>query len=152
MGWCIMISGLGHVAVVVKNLAASLSFYTETLELKEAFRIDQQDGSPFIVYLYIAPGQFIELFAMGNETIERKPTTVGLYHICLTVKNVEQAYQSMLQKNAPIDSAISEGRAKCKQFWTHDPDGNAIEIMELPPESLHVQAPKRFAEIELNNM
>ena len=30
-------------------------------------------------------------------------------------------------------------------FWTHDPDGNALEIMELPPDSLQAKANARFA-------
>jgi lactoylglutathione lyase len=31
-------------------------------------------------------------------------------------------------------------------FWTHDPDGNQLEVMQLPPESLQAQANRRFEE------
>ena len=31
-------------------------------------------------------------------------------------------------------------------FWTHDPDGTRIEVMEMPPESMQAQAALRFAE------
>ena len=30
-------------------------------------------------------------------------------------------------------------------FWTHDPDGTQIEIMEMPPESLQAQADKKYS-------
>jgi lactoylglutathione lyase len=29
-------------------------------------------------------------------------------------------------------------------FWTHDPDGTQIEVMEMPPESFQAQSDKRF--------
>ena len=29
-------------------------------------------------------------------------------------------------------------------FWTHDPDGTEIEIMEMPPESMQAQADSRL--------
>jgi lactoylglutathione lyase len=29
-------------------------------------------------------------------------------------------------------------------FWTHDPDGTQIEIMEMPPESMQAQADKKL--------
>jgi hypothetical protein len=40
---------------------------------------------------------------------------------------------------------LKTGYSKCIQFWTHDPDGNRIEFMERPPESLPIQAMKRLA-------
>lgn len=33
----------------------------------------------------------------------------------------------------------------CLMFWTHDPDGTQIEVMEMPPESLQARADRRFA-------
>jgi hypothetical protein len=33
-------------------------------------------------------------------------------------------------------------------FWTHDPDGNRIEFMELTPESLQAQAITRLEGME----
>ena len=43
-----------------------------------------------------------------------------------------------------MDTGLKTGKSKCIQFWTHDPDGNKIELMQLPPESLQAQANARL--------
>lgn len=139
-----MIKGLGHIAVRTKNLEESIHFYKDILGLKEAFRMCGEDGKPFMVYFYVAPGQFIELFPNGTKATEKGKDVIGLVHICLEVEDVQAAFEEMKKKDAPIDSDIIVGKAKCLQFWTHDPDGNAIELMELPPESLQAQANSKF--------
>lgn len=139
-----MIKNLGHIAVRVKDLDESLRFYKDILGLEEAFRLCGDDGKPYLVYLYIAPGQFIELFPNGSKPGECSREIIGLVHICLEVDDVKEAYALMQERGAPIDSDIILGNAKCRQFWLHDPDGNPIELMELPPESMQAQAIKRI--------
>lgn len=139
-----MIKNLGHIAVRAKNLDESLHFYKDILGLEEAFRMCGDDGKPYIVYLYIALGQFIELFPNGKKPSEKGNDIIGMAHICLEVEDVKKAYEIMTERGAPIDTDIIVGKAKCVQFWTHDPDGNAIELMELPPESKQAQAIERM--------
>lgn len=141
-----MIKNLGHIAIRTKNLDESLKFYTETLGLKEAFRLLGSDGKPYIVYVYIAPGQFIELFPNGVENQETGDKIIGFQHICLEVDDVNTAFEDLKKKGAPIDTDIVVGKAKCIQFWTHDPDGNKIELMQLPPESMQAQAMARLVQ------
>lgn len=140
-----MIKNLGHIAVRTKNLDESLKFYTQVLGLEEAFRMCGSDGKPYIVYLYIAPNQFIELFPNGVRRQEVGSDVIGFQHICLEVEDVNAAFAEMKEKGAPLDSDIIVGNAKCIQFWTHDPDGNKIELMQLPPESEQAKAIARLS-------
>lgn len=55
-----MIIGLGHVAYKVKDLDESLEFYCGKLGLKEAFRLNHENGELMLVYLKVVEGQFIE--------------------------------------------------------------------------------------------
>ena len=61
-----MVKGLSHIAIRTRDLDESLRFYREVLGLEEAFRLRDEDGRTRIVYLWIAPGQFIELFPDGK--------------------------------------------------------------------------------------
>ena len=61
------VGGLSHVAIRTRNMAASIRFYTEVLGMQEAFRMYREDGSLGTVYMFIAPGQYLELFADGNR-------------------------------------------------------------------------------------
>ena len=142
-----MIKGLGHTAIRTSDLEKSIEFYTETLGLKEAFRLNDADGKPFIVYIYVGPRQFIELFPNGTKEAQYTKEQIGLVHICLEVDDVEAAYKELQGKQVPFDTGIVDGKAKCRQFWIHDPDGTPIELMELPPASLQAQAIARMEEV-----
>ena len=105
-----------------------------------------EDGSLATVYLFLAPGQYLELFA--NGTRDRGPVgaeTVGFCHLCLMTRDIRQSYEAVREKGGPLDSEIRRGKSQCLMFWTHDPDGTQIEIMEMPPESFQAQADQRLA-------
>jgi len=140
-----MIKGLGHLAIRAKDIEATAKFYREVIGLKEAFRLNNLEGGKLgIIYMYVAPSQFIEIFPDGKGE-QTEGGTIGIKHICIEVDNAAAAQEELRAKGAPIDTELRTGVSKCIQFWTHDPDGNQIEFMELPPESLQAQANTRFA-------
>ncbi len=141
-----MITGIGHPAIRVSDLEKSLAFYTGVLGLREAFRLPQPNGQVGAVYLYVAHNQFVELFPGGEPGPRPTFEQTGYQHLCYVVEDARAAMEEMRAKGAPIDGNFRIGTAKCPLFMTHDPDGNTIEIMELPPESLQAQASKRFEE------
>jgi lactoylglutathione lyase len=139
-----MITGLGHLAVRVRDIEASAKFYGDVVGLKEAFRMARPDGTGTgTIYFYIAPWQFIELFPDGAGE-QPASGTIGIKHICIQVDNAAAFQEEFRARGGPIDVPLKTGYSKCIQFWTHDPDGNGIEFMELPPESLQYQANQRF--------
>jgi lactoylglutathione lyase len=142
-----MFKGLGHIAIRARDIEASAKFYTEVVGFKEAFRMNNLEGGKLgMIYLYIAPSQFIEIFPNGGGELTDN-NTIGLKHICIEVDNAAQFQEELRARGAPIDTELKTGHSKCIQFWTHDPDGNRIEFMELPPESLQAQANKRLQQI-----
>ena len=141
---CQMVAGLSHVAIRTRNISDSIRYYTEVLGLREAFRMLREDGSLGTVYLYIAPGQYLELFSDGTREGITGPDVIGICHLCLMTKNIRRSYDAVKAAGGPFDSEIKRGKSQCWMFWTHDPDGTQIEIMEMPPESFQAQADKRF--------
>ena len=141
-----VVAGLSHAAIRSRDIQESIRYYTETLGLQEAFRMYAEDGSLATVYLFLAPGQYLELFA--NGTRDRGPVgaeTVGFCHLCLMTRDIRQSYEAVREKGGPLDSDVRRGKSRCLMFWTHDPDGTQIEIMEMPPESFQAQADQRLA-------
>jgi lactoylglutathione lyase len=94
------------------------------------------------IYLYIAESQFIEIFPGGLVERQGGPGLIGPVHFCVQVDDAAAALEEIRRRGAPI---VGTGYSRCIQFWTHDPDGNAIEFMELPPDSLQQQANRRLA-------
>ena len=138
------VAGLSHTAIRTGSMQDSLRYYTEVLGLREAFRMYGEDGSTATVYLFLAPGQYLELFAGGVREGTTGPDATGLCHICLMTEDIRRSYEAVKKAGGPLDSEIKTGNSRCLMFWTHDPDGTQIEVMEMPPESLQAQADRRF--------
>jgi Lactoylglutathione lyase and related lyases len=143
-----LITGTGHPGFTVKDIETSAKFYTEVMGLKEAFRMYDPDGSVATVYFYIAPNTFIEIFKRPADEVvsDIPPYKAGMAHMCYTVDDAKAAYDYMRSKGAVIDVELKKGMSKVNLFFTHDPDGNRIEIMEVTPESLQYQANQRLAQ------
>ena len=138
------VAGLSHVAIRTRSIPESIQFYTGILGLREAFRMHGEDGSLSTVYLFLAPGQYLELFSNGMKERKAGPETIGFCHLCLKSEDIRRSYEAVRTAGGPLDSEIKRGGSGCLMFWTHDPDGTQIEIMEMPPESLQAQADKRL--------
>ena len=85
-----MVTGLGHIAFRVTALEPALNFYCNILGFREAFRLDREgDRSPWIVYVQVAPGQFIELFPFSAKVAAQPGEDVTLYNRGKTPLRVE---------------------------------------------------------------
>ncbi len=138
------VAGLSHVAVRTRDIHSSIRFYTEILGLREAFRMNREDGSLATVYLYIAPGQYLELFTGGTREKAVGPDMIGFCHICLMTGDIRRSFEAVRAAGGPVDREIGRGKSGCLMFWTHDPDGTESEVMEMPPESMQAQADARL--------
>jgi lactoylglutathione lyase len=120
--------------------------------MKEAFRMyNGPDGALSTIYVCLAPGQFIEIFPGGSEEKPITNASIGYSHLCIEVEDAAKTQEELRARGLPIDVELKQGLSKCIMFWTHDPDGNRIEFMELPPESLQAQAIERLAKEDGNS-
>ncbi|MCL5946946.1 MAG: VOC family protein [Chloroflexi bacterium] len=138
-----MINGIGHVAFRVSNLEAAKRFYCDILGFRHAFDMDRE-GKPWITYIYINNGQFIELFPddSGEDLTNR-----GSYrHFQLEVDDIVQTITELERRGLPSTGVSPRrGRDGNLQYWVTDPDGNRIELMQVEPDSLQRQAIDRLA-------
>lgn len=93
-----------------------------------------------IVYIELAPGQFIELFPKneGQAPFPIPHETLGYAHYSLLVEDIEKAKCELESRGVEIDTPISIGPSKTYKFWIHDPDGNKIEVMQFTDESYQI--------------
>lgn len=135
-----MITGIGHIAFNITNLEKSLDFYCNKLGFREAFRLDREGTpSPWIVYIQITPGNFIELFPGLKETSN---TSTHYNHFCLLVDDMQVTLHELAARGLDIQGTAQQGMDRNWQYWLTDPDGNRIELMQIDPESPQARADK----------
>lgn len=122
------ITDIGHTAFACHDLETSIAFY-ELLGITESFRLLHDDGSVMLVYLHISGDRFLELFPNGPVP-DTQP--IGSFkHICLLTDDIHEVVDRLKQRGISLDKEIAEGRDTNLQAWVTDPDGNAIEFMQI---------------------
>jgi catechol 2,3-dioxygenase-like lactoylglutathione lyase family enzyme len=124
---------MNHVAVNVPNIPEAITYYTEKMGYREAFRVNNDQGQPRIVYLHISRNTFLELNQAGAE----RP--IGVNHYGIQVENVAEAVARYKQRGVTVGNTnVSDTKAILANIT--DPYMGRIELAELPPESLHQKA------------
>ena len=131
------IVGMNHVGITVPNLGEAVAYYTKTLGFPEAFRNLDDKGQPTLVYVQISRNTFVELQPASPQ---RPP---GITHFGVVVENMNQATSMFKQRGANVAEIRVSGTKAILSNVT-DPNGNRMELLELPAESLHRQAMDRW--------
>jgi len=133
------ITGIGHNAIKVLDMEKALDFYCSAVGMTKAFELSK-DGLPNIVYVKIAPNNFVELFygAVKDRDINYAPDQIGYHHWCVNVTNL-QALRDRIFARGYIKEEQQPKVTKTggKNMWIHDPDGNAFEILQPGPDSAY---------------
>ena len=127
-----LFTDLAHVALAAADVQQTLNFY-ELLGVREAFRLHHDDGSLMLVYLHVAGDHFIEVFPGGPAPEPDRPGSFR--HLCLLTDDLLETVAELRTAGVPIDREPTPGLDGNLQAWIHDPDSNAIELMELDPNS-----------------
>jgi lactoylglutathione lyase len=130
------ISGLrfGHVAFKVADAERSVRWYGEAFGAKKIYHAKPEGDRPELMFLEFSRGQCVEFFTGGKNLLPSPPEPIGYLHFCLVVDNLEQALDHLAEMNVKSERKFI-GRAKQRIAFISDPDGNSIELMEIPPES-----------------
>lgn len=146
-----------HIAFYTDQMDEMIDFYVNKLGLKtkiitraslykglnRGYYSEVAETDPdkiIIVYIEIAPGQFIELFPRmeGQEEHDEWNQRVGYSHFALLVDDIQQTREEFIQRGITLDTEISIGPSQTYQMWAHDPDGNKFEIIQYTEKSFQL--------------
>ncbi len=155
------VKALGHVALQVRDMGAMLDFYGGVLGMEEAFTLTlgqledswkaQYGGQvpaesrayleamggdrarPWIVYLRLADGQFIELFydmGQGYRTIRRRRENVGFFKFNYETRDILSLRDRVAAAGVALAEDIHVTADGSREFTVHDPDGNEVQFTQ----------------------
>ena len=131
------IVGINHVALAVPDIEKAVDYYTKTMGFPEAFRAKTPDGKVQLVYVQVSQNTFIEIQSIAPD----RPA--GIYHFGAHVENMAAATAMFKARGANVlETRVSPTKAILSNVI--DPNGVRMELLELPPESLHRQAMERW--------
>jgi catechol 2,3-dioxygenase-like lactoylglutathione lyase family enzyme len=125
---------MNHVGINVPNIPEAISYYTQKMGYREAFRATNDKGEPTLVYLHISRDTFLEL----GQANEQRPA--GFTHYGLVVNDSKAAVSSFKQRGLTVSEPNVSANTKAILANITDPYMGRIELTELTPESLHRKA------------
>ena len=128
---------MNHVGINVPNIPEAITYYSQKMGYREAFRVNDANGQPRLVYLHISKNTFLEL----NQANQQRPA--GFTHYGLHVENVADAVAKFRRNGVTVsDTNTSDTKAILANIT--DPYMGRIELAQLPPDSLHYKAIQSF--------
>lgn len=125
---------MNHVGINVPNIPDAITYYTQKMGYREAFRATDAQGQPTLVYLHISHNTFLEL---GQANAERP---AGFTHYGLHVNNIKTAVETFRKQGIKVTDANKSGNTAALLANITDPYMGRIELAELTPDSLHRKA------------
>ena len=134
--------GVAHLAVYVKDLAKTRTFYEDLLGFAEPFTLPNKDKTGTrIVFIKVNNKQYFEIF---NE----KDRGEGqLNHISFYVDSADRAYAFFKAHRIEVmgdKGQVGKGQTGNKNFNVKDPDGHIVEIVEYQPDSWTAREAGKF--------
>ena len=124
---------MNHIAISVPNIPEAVTYYTQKMGYREAFRVNDAKGQPRLVYMQISKNTFLEL----NPVTAQRPA--GFSHYGLQVENAADAVARFRRSGLTVSDTIPSDTKAILANIT-DPYMGRIELTELTPESLHNKA------------
>ena len=125
---------MNHVGINVPNVVEAVTYYTEKMGYREAFRANDANGAPRLVYMQISKNTFLEL---GQATPQRP---AGFTHYGLHVENAAAAVEMFKQRGVMVTQTNVSAGTKSILANITDPYMGRIELVQITPESLHQKA------------
>jgi catechol 2,3-dioxygenase-like lactoylglutathione lyase family enzyme len=142
-----MIRGLNHVGISVRDLARSIKFYSDVLEMQVVEGPISFGGSLYEQILALKgvrgeavllkrQGLQLELFEFThpkpNFKDARYPVSDhGLSHFCIEISDIDSVYRRMLDAGVVFHCPPMNFFGEALATYARDPDGNVFELLEL---------------------
>lgn len=120
-----------HTCIRVKDLDASVDFYTKAFDFKEVRRVDFPEQKFTLVYLTLDGDESYELELTYNYGHEGYDLGNGYGHVAVGVDNLEATHKAHKEAGYTVtDLSGLPGGPKMFYFIT-DPDGYKTEVIQL---------------------
>ncbi len=129
---------LNHAVLYVRDVKASVAFYSEVLGFAPIEGMDGLTGAAFLRAPASSNDHDLGLFEIGSAAGASGAgrTTVGLYHLAWEVETLADLAEIAAKLQARGALAGATDHATTKALYAKDPDGLELEVSWLVPADL----------------
>ncbi|MGG1637907.1 VOC family protein [Paenibacillus sp. NRS-1760] len=121
---------IDHVGVMVKNIDASISFYTEIIGFELKGRTPHTNGIIELAFLGFGGSDETELELIQGYN-DNLPSEGKVHHFAVTVTDVHAEFERLKQLEVTfIDEGITVLPNGYQYFFVSGPDGERIELFQ----------------------
>ena len=131
------VSMMNHVGINVPNVDEAVAHYTQKMGYREAFRANDANGRPRLVYMHISRNTFLEI---QPATAERP---AGFTHYGLVVDSASASVDAFRKRGVTVTD-VTKSDTKVNLANITDPYLGRVELVEITPDSLHNKAIQSF--------
>ena len=127
------IQGVNHVALRVRDVEASTTFYKQVLGFTEDVERFGRGRMAFLRAPQSSNHHDLALLQIGPDAADDSPRSVGLFHLAFEVASIEDlanGYDRLVEAGC-LDGASDHGATRA--VYGHDPDNNTFELTWLLP-------------------
>ena len=117
---------LNHVGIAVKDMQASLDFYTKVMGFTIAYKFPSPDGKPTTTFVQINRDTFLEVAPATDKL------PAGLTHVGIWSDDANATVLQLRQAGATLADVRSGGPSGSRLSNITDPDGIRFELNEQP--------------------
>ena len=125
-----------HTMIRVKDVDESLRFFCEGLGLKETRRMENEKGRYTLIFLAAPNDEKAEIELTYNWDPEEYGSGRNFGHLALSVKNIYETCQKLMDAGVTINRPPREGR----MAFIKSPDNISIELLQQG-DNLEVKEP-----------
>lgn len=119
-----------HTCIRVKDLEASVNFYTQAFPFKETRRRDFPDKKFTLVYLALE-GEDYELELTYNYDHEAYDLGNGYGHIAIGSDDFQTDHDKHVKAGYPVTDIKGLTATSAPYYFIQDPDGYKIEVIDI---------------------
>ena len=131
------VSMMNHVGINVPDVEAAVTYYTQKMGYREAFRASDASGRPRLVYMHVSRNTFLEIQASGPQ----RPA--GFTHYGVVVDSAAASVDAYRTRGLTVTD-VTKSDTGVNLANVTDPYIGRIELVEITPDSMHAKAIASF--------
>ncbi len=121
---------IDHVGVMVKDMEASIRFYTEVIGFEEKGRVPHTNGVIQLAFLGFGHSDETDLELVQGYNGDL-PTEGKVHHFAVKVDDIEAEFERLKQLEVPfVDEDITTLPNGYRYFFVSGPDSERIELFQ----------------------